>query len=65
MNEKQDMLPLPASMFDAWFLPFAFWSEWWNFYAETLNVAHACPVHEGPTPNDAKVHVEDEEGLVA
>lgn len=70
MTDKNRASPMPpASMpdvfFDFWFMPAAFWSQWWGFYAETLNVAHVCPSHHALAPDEAPVDVEVEEGLVA
>jgi hypothetical protein len=58
---------VPTTLFDAWFAPFSYWANWCSFYAEALHVAQVHPPHAGdPAEGDeAPVHIEDEEGLVA
>lgn len=58
--------PPPSDLgLDIWFMPMAFWTQWWRFYAETLNVGRFLP-GRGPVDADgAPVDVEVEEGLVA
>ncbi len=65
MTEKISSQPMPDVFFDIWFMPAAFWSEWWSFYAETLNVGRFCTGHELIGQDQAPVVVEEEEGLVA
>ncbi|MEC3912889.1 hypothetical protein U5A82_21165 [Sphingobium sp. CR2-8] len=65
MTETHSPAPTPDVLFDIWFMPAVFWTQWWGFYAQTLNVARICPTHPVPTPDKAPVDVEVEEGLVA
>ena len=65
MTEQNAPQAMPDLFFDIWFMPAAFWTQWWGFYAETLNVARACPAHHGVGANETPVDVEVEEGLVA
>ncbi|WP_311269964.1 hypothetical protein [Sphingobium sp. WCS2017Hpa-17] len=65
MTEKSSTQAMPDVFFDIWFMPAAFWTQWWGFYAETLNVGRYCTAHELIGPDGAPVDVEVEEGLVA
>lgn len=65
MTEKSSTQAMPDVFFDIWFMPTAFWTQWWGFYAETLNVGRYCTSHDLIGPDGAPVDVEVEEGLVA
>ncbi|BBF68315.1 MULTISPECIES: hypothetical protein [Sphingomonadaceae] len=57
--------PMPDVFFDIWFMPAAFWTQWWGFYAETLNVGRLCTPHHPVVQDESPVDIEVEEGLVA
>lgn len=65
MTEKISTPPMPDVFFDIWFMPAAFWTQWWGFYAETLQVGRFCIPHNRVGQDQAPVDVEVEEGLVA
>lgn len=65
MTEKMSTQAMPDVFFDFWFMPAAFWTQWWGFYAETLNVGRHSASRDLIGPDDAPVVVEVEEGLVA
>ena len=65
MTEKISPQAAPDIFFDIWFMPAAFWTQWWGFYAQTLNVGRFLPPHEPLGADGAPGDVEVEEGLVA
>jgi hypothetical protein len=56
---------MPDVFFDIWFMPAAFWTQWWGFYAETMQVGRFVTPHNQVGQDQAPVDVEVEEGLVA
>ncbi|MDO7835848.1 hypothetical protein Q4610_12415 [Sphingobium sp. HBC34] len=65
MTQTISTQPMPDVFFDFWFMPAVFWTQWWAFYAETLNVGRFCMSHDLGGQDQAPVEVEVEEGLVA
>ena len=65
MTEKISPQAAPDIFFDIWFMPAAFWTQWWGFYAETLQVGRFGTPHSLVKPDQAPVDLEVEEGLVA
>ncbi|WP_088181706.1 hypothetical protein [Sphingobium sp. Z007] len=65
MTDEHAPPPTADVIFDIWFMPMAFWTQWWRFYAETLNVARFPPGRGLVDAEGGLVDVEVEEGLVA
>lgn len=65
MTDRMNAQASPDLFFDIWFMPAAFWTQWWAFYAQTLNVGRFCTSHDLIGADGAPVDVEVEEGLVA
>ena len=65
MTETSTPQAMPDVFFDIWFMPAVFWTQWWGFYAETMQVGRFCTSPKPVAGDEAPVDIEVEEGLVA